>query len=764
MNKLFKKAASVALASLMAFSTVSVLAADEMGWQEIQDAIFEANAKDDQVKVKELVQIENTYVERTVDATVTIKESNIIREADNYLLGAQCELFGSDQFFLNDSLELTNEYKTFAANWFKCPLYRWGGSSMENTNQWNNIGPLDKRTDSKFTDDTYYEQNRGKVAGGAQRFGPIEFMKYAQANNPEFKMVLCLSLSTASPEENAKVAAFWTHKADESEYGALRASYGIIEPIDVVCVELGNELDHDSTNPAGIFRFSQPRLDWYTAMAKRHIDAIRELCPDIKFMAVGKSCPWENNNANWGDWTIGIAQALGEDIDFMSCHPYYDGVSTAQQEDYHQKYTADLASVLGEDNGIKMIMTEHSTWTSPLDNGRSNSLDAALSVAQWFSRMYHYDNIYGATYHNIFYNGRMWALYNIIDGKLTETVMSKMFRVYDSGLGDRIVYDEIDSNGDKITDVDSAERKFTVLASPEGKRTMNLILTNDSPTVDLNLTFDFENEYTLKSETVLTGPNYTSYIVDKDTLDMCDPVTTEKNEKNFKEYYMPTKSLIVLTLESNKDLPLFGEEVSVGGVDDGADLVISEELEGTFDDIDNVWAKNEILKMSEMGVINGKGDGKFAPRENVTRAEFAAMVSRMLELDTNYTGSYFKDVNDSDWFMPYVNAMQIEGFLKGDTDGSFRPNDNITLEEAAVTLCRIYKHYNTEIPAVDEDSVLYDFVYKSEISPWAKTSVATATQLGIFYRMYENGYLRPTSKATRAQMASMLYRLNGLVK
>ncbi len=756
-NKMLKKVSCI-LAATLAFSVAGVSAAgmtnDEI-YQKAIDAVLTNNA----ALVNELVHIDTSenFVE-SIDAKIVIDENEILHEIDDLMLGVQCEAGGlADISQEPGSIELTNDYKNFAKDWFKCPLYRFGGTSAENMNLMHNIGPFEKREASYFEEMTSHTDHIGETRTSPTTMGPVEFIKFVYANNPDAKIIICVSVNSATPEDNKNLAAFLTHRADESEWGALRASYGLVEPVEIYAWEVGNEI-------YASIPYKDPVLEWYPPVAKAHMDAIRESDPDAKFALCGVGAPWGYAvEADWRRWTTKLLEdlvALGEtQFDYMTCHPYYDGMTTPYQERTHMKYTEDVAKILGEDNTMEFLMTEHSTWTDPLNNGKLQSLDHALSVAQWITRMYHYDNIAGATYHGITAGGMHWAMYRRIDGKIEETLMSEMYRAYSTGVGDRIVKSEVISDS-PTTELLNDSMRFTVMPSVKGDRELNLILCNDyGPGAEYNLTFEFANNYTLKEETIFTAPNMSSLRYDKNSLDVGTTTVTEKNEKNFSTYRMPPQSLVILKLESDKDIPQYGEKV--GGA---MEEVVAEDVETGFVDLENCWAKNEIAKMAEIGAVNGRSETVFAPEENVTRGEYAAIVCRMLEFDVDYKKSHFKDVDDDAWYMPYINAAQIEGVLKGDSDKNFRPDDNITLEEMIIASNRLCEKYGITSTGYNADEVLSQFEYADDISNWAKDGVAAAVKNGIIYRLYENGGLKPLKKATRAETASVLYRVYNLVK
>lgn len=173
-----------------------------------------------------------------------------------------------------------------------------------------------------------------------------------------------------------------------------------------------------------------------------------------------------------------------------------------------------------------------------------------------------------------------------------------------------------------------------------------------------------------------------------------------------------------------------------------------------FNDVAGHWAEQDITAMAEKGVINGRNDTQFAPDESVTRAEFAAMIRRALDLNTiAYQGS-IPDVSDGDWFANEVQAILSAGIMSGDADGQFRPNDQISRQEMAKVVVNAYRFLHGD-PGI---SAQLSFTDSSEIADWAKPFVNEAAGLDLIRGM-DDGSFAPYANSTRAQAATVLARL-----
>ena len=90
-------------------------------------------------------------------------------------------------------------------------------------------------------------------------------------------------------------------------------------------------------------------------------------------------------------------------------------------------------------------------------------------------------------------------------------------------------------------------------------------------------------------------------------------------------------------------------------------------------------------RLSNDGVIQGRGDGMFAPGDNTTRAEFCAFIARA----NNYNSSYhsteklpFNDVTSGNWAEGYISYCYSNGYVNGMSGDTFAPTSNITCEQA----------------------------------------------------------------------------------
>ena len=90
-------------------------------------------------------------------------------------------------------------------------------------------------------------------------------------------------------------------------------------------------------------------------------------------------------------------------------------------------------------------------------------------------------------------------------------------------------------------------------------------------------------------------------------------------------------------------------------------------------------------KLSNVGVIQGRGDGAFAPVDKTTRAEFCAFLARANGYNANYYQQKelpFQDVDSNSWAAPYISFCYENGYINGMLDGTFCPDDYVTDEQA----------------------------------------------------------------------------------
>jgi hypothetical protein len=150
----------------------------------------------------------------------------------------------------------------------------------------------------------------------------------------------------------------------------------------------------------------------------------------------------------------------------------------------------------------------------------------------------------------------------------------------------------------------------------------------------------------------------------------------------------------------------------------------------------------------------------FSPDRDITRAEFAAVVVRALGLKLESAAPAFSDVQASDWFGSAIGTAREYGLIDGLDDGTFRPNDMITREQAMVILSKAMAitGLQDKLSNPAADTALLPFADASDISAWAHHGVAESIQAGIASGR-NAAELAPKDNLTRAEAATLIQRL-----
>lgn len=105
-----------------------------------------------------------------------------------------------------------------------------------------------------------------------------------------------------------------------------------------------------------------------------------------------------------------------------------------------------------------------------------------------------------------------------------------------------------------------------------------------------------------------------------------------------------------------------------------------------------------------LGIIDGMGDGTFAPDQAVTRAQFAAMITRAMAVPDSalagYTATTFKDTAGYGWAVPYLAFCQSKGILVGDGAGNVMPGKTVSVNEAMAMVLRAIGYTNNSAALV----------------------------------------------------------------
>ena len=144
-----------------------------------------------------------------------------------------------------------------------------------------------------------------------------------------------------------------------------------------------------------------------------------------------------------------------------------------------------------------------------------------------------------------------------------------------------------------------------------------------------------------------------------------------------------------------------------------------------FKDANNKWYSDEINFAVSKGFIKGYSDGTFKPNQTITRAEFAQMISVFVK--DGYPGSSnFKDVKGH-WASDAINELYGNKNIKGYSDGTFKPNQKLTRAEAVTILNSVFGRNTKSTSFVNvSESGLKKFTDVSK-SHWAYYEILDAS-------------------------------------
>ncbi|KTD85896.1 S-layer homology domain-containing protein [Paenibacillus etheri] len=213
-------------------------------------------------------------------------------------------------------------------------------------------------------------------------------------------------------------------------------------------------------------------------------------------------------------------------------------------------------------------------------------------------------------------------------------------------------------------------------------------------------------------------------------------------------HHVPTKVVVI-------DGKYFATINSLSG---GTYSVIWHPLE--FSDVADHWAKEAVNDMGSRLVIEGTGTGQFTPDQAITRAEFAAIVVRGLGLELDQAATSFADVKSTDWYNGAINTAFAYQLINGFEDGMFRPDDQITREQAMLIIAKAMKitALKAKHSGQSADGFLNPYTDAGKASDWAISAITDCLQAGVIMGRSSN-VLAPKDDMTRAEVAAIVKRL-----
>lgn len=176
------------------------------------------------------------------------------------------------------------------------------------------------------------------------------------------------------------------------------------------------------------------------------------------------------------------------------------------------------------------------------------------------------------------------------------------------------------------------------------------------------------------------------------------------------------------------------------------------------------WYYQFVDYVTSKGYFNGVADKTFAPADNMTRAMFVTVLFRFDGAKGDRSQSAFTDVAPGEWYTDAINWAAANRIVDGVGNGKFAPNDPITRAQMCTMIERylaLYKKaWKVTLPETGSVSVMVD---ENAIPAYALAAVKQCQRHGLV-NGFEDGTFRPNELSTRAQVAAVIYRMSFLVQ
>ncbi|OPX45620.1 endo-1,4-beta-xylanase A precursor [Ruminiclostridium hungatei] len=173
------------------------------------------------------------------------------------------------------------------------------------------------------------------------------------------------------------------------------------------------------------------------------------------------------------------------------------------------------------------------------------------------------------------------------------------------------------------------------------------------------------------------------------------------------------------------------------------------------------WAKAAINDIgSRLVITNGIENNMFYPKNQITRAEFAAIIINALGLKPETGKNLFKDVNEKQWYSGHINTAYKYGLISGKGSNTFAPEDKITREHAMIIIAKAMVVVGLDAGITDEQTgvILSGYKDAASITQGARYSVAACVKAGLVTGK-ENSLIAPKQYITRAEIAVIIQNL-----
>ena len=173
-----------------------------------------------------------------------------------------------------------------------------------------------------------------------------------------------------------------------------------------------------------------------------------------------------------------------------------------------------------------------------------------------------------------------------------------------------------------------------------------------------------------------------------------------------------------------------------------------------FIDLGNhAWAADSINALAAEGIIKGTSENTYSPGANITRADFAILLVRAFEKESDNTEN-FSDVSESDYFAKELAIARNTGLVGGIGDNKFAPRDNIKRCDMMLMVYRVLKDSDTLVGA---DIIRPQYEDFDSVPDYAKEAVSTLIGAGLVNG--KNNLIAPNDNTTRAEVVVLLKRV-----